>query len=758
MLITFNCNHCSAKLRINANAMGSGLNCPECEGDIHVPEMKLGPGFVVGGFLIKHKIGQGGMGEVYLATQLSLERDVALKILPSRFTRENSFVVRFLKEVHYQAKMDHPNIVTAYDAGEDNGVYFMAMAFVAGETLEEWLDREGTMSEQDALQVVRQIALALEYAAVQKGILHRDIKPANIMVSPTMHAKVLDMGLSKNTLEKKSTTLADTLLGTPNYMSPEQIDHPQDIDTRADMFSLGMTFYHMLSGLVPFEDTSYLKTLKRHAREKLEDPRKLIPGISEGCSRLLARMLARDPDDRYADWDVFLEDLQKVQTGKEMPELPAGETSLELAPSPKPKAPPTLAPAEPSTPVPAAPPKRNVPAVLLSIGIGLVLGLGSIIILTQMMPDRFAVPSKVTPTPVPPPPTPEPAPLPSPSPTPFVDEAVLKRSLTEIILGYERNPTSHDETILRLVELATASGGTAIADRAAEQIIRIRRERDEAVETARRRLREDTLRILYEQGVEAARTYLQNYEEGPFSKETELQRANLKRRIEIRAQQEKSQRDADEQKAKQLFETLCKRVAPKIVNRDWPGALEMINEAAKEPDLFPVSAGVADLRAQVADLQKVPEQVLDTYQKQLNREVLIKLKDGPITVEVVELEVDGLRVSQTLYSDEGIPQGSLEKVIPFTQLSTQELIDKLAPFVGAQYDLYRALLHYYNGDREACRPFLEAADTTLATSVYDFLFKPITLPEPKLTPEGDSDTDDLFNMRRFELPPSPASL
>ncbi|MGA0332713.1 MAG: serine/threonine protein kinase, partial [Kiritimatiellia bacterium] len=393
MLVTFYCETCDAKLRINADAMGSELMCPECETLLRVPEMQLGPGFVVGGFLIKHKLGEGGMGEVYLATQLSLKRDVALKILPRRFTRENSFVVRFLKEVHYQAKLDHPNIVTAYDAGEDNGVYFMAMAYVPGETLEQWLEREGTLSESDALQVIRQVAHALDYASEEKGIIHRDIKPANIMLTPGLHAKVLDMGLSKNTFEKNSTTLADTLMGTPNYISPEQIDHPQDLDCRSDMFSLGMTFYHMLTGQIPFEESGYLKTLHRHAKEKLEDPRDLVPGISAGCVHLLARMLAREPEDRYADWSAFLEDLHRVSAHKQLPRLPEGESTLDVH-LPAPPRPPSSS-AKTEEPVPAG---RSVRGVLFSIGIGLLLGMAGIGVLAKR---RGEIPA---PAPRPPPP------------------------------------------------------------------------------------------------------------------------------------------------------------------------------------------------------------------------------------------------------------------------------------------------------------------------------------------------------------------
>jgi len=738
MLVTFNCSHCSAKLRINANAMGSDLGCPECDHEIRVPEMSLGPGFVVGGFLIKHKIGQGGMGEVYLARQLSLERDVALKILPSQFTRENSFIVRFLKEVHYQAKMDHPNIVTAFDAGEDNGVYFMAMAYVSGETLEEWLDREGTMDEKDALQVVRQVAMALDYASGQKGILHRDIKPANVMVTTTLHAKVLDMGLSKNTLEKQSTTVADTLLGTPNYMSPEQIDHPQEIDHRADLFSLGMTLFHMLTGQVPYEDTSYLKTLKRHAGEKLPDPRTVMPGISPGASRLLARMLAREPDDRYPDWGGFLEDLQGVQSGSKIPTPPEGETTLDLQPL-NPAKVQKEEPPQPSAPAPQAAPRppsvhdsniSRVAGVMISVVIGLGLGLGGLAILRSQMQENRPQPQ---PTPVPIPTVPTSTPVPAPTPTPF-DEAALQRKLTEIILDYERDLTLHDSTIERLVDLATEAGDSPIADRAAELIIRIRRERDTALDNARRRLREDTLRLLYEQGVDAARAHLEGYE-GPFLEETETLRSNLERRIEIRARQEESQREADEAKAQELLQELNQQVAPLVIRKEWAQALQKVQEASEEPALFPVSSEVAELRTELLELQSVPELVIDSFERGLKEDVSLRLKNEVLVGEIVELLPDGIRVMEILYSEMGLPQGRVERDILFSELSHLEVLSRLEPHNTNAVYTYRALMLYHHGETEGCREELKEADSQLSDAIWNFLFRPIELPETAIEPE-----------------------
>lgn len=760
MLITFHCAHCRAKLRINANAMGSSLTCPECDGEIHVPRMRLGPGFVVGGFLIKHKLGEGGMGEVYLAKQLSLERDVALKILPSRFTRENSFVVRFLKEVHYQAKLDHPNIVAAHDAGEDNGVYFMAMAYVPGETLEERLNREGPMGEEDALQIVRQVGLALQYASEQKGILHRDIKPANIMVTPTLHAKVLDMGLSKNTLEKKSTTLADTLLGTPNYMSPEQIDHPRDIDTRSDLFSLGMTLYHMLTGQIPFEDTSYLETLNRHAKDKLEDPRALMPGVSESVSRLLARMLARDPGDRYADWNAFLDDLQKLRSVGYLPAPPRGESTVEVL-SPEPGGDEPAPPSSPFGPGASSPlsgngGRRRPLGVLVSVLIGLLLGLLGIFVLSMVLPRPKAPPPRPTavPTAVP---TSRPAPTatPAPTPTPSVDLDALRRELTATILHYERNPVSFDLTLEELLDLGTRGEGTPVAESAARQILRVRRDRDRAVEDALRRLRENTLRILHEQGAGPARAFLDGHQ-SPFPEETADLRSKLRRRVRAWEQQERSQREAEERTARTWLEKLHRQLAPLVLKRDWPGAIELVDQAAGEPALFAVSEKVAALRRGLLALQSVPDAVIASYKAKLNQTTLLDLRGGEVSVRILELRPDGLLAGKILLDEDGTPYGTMERFIPFSELGSEEILDQLGNREGAEFDIYRALMAQRDGNREACRRYLERADTPLARALVDHLFKPAGTPTPGQVPPPESDPP--LNRPRFSPRPRLESL
>ncbi len=726
MLVTFHCDHCNAKLRINSNAMGSKLTCPECDGEITVPHMRLGPGFVVGGFLIKHKIGQGGMGEVYLARQLSLERDVALKILPAQFTSQNSFVVRFLKEVHYQAKLDHPNIVAAYDAGEDNGVYFMAMAYVAGETLEDRLEREGPLTESDSLKLIRQVALALQYASDQKGILHRDIKPGNIIVSPALHAKVLDMGLSKNTMEKNSSTHADTLLGTPNYMSPEQIDHPQQIDTRSDMFSLGMTFYHLITGCVPFEDSSYLKTLKRHSQEQLEDPRSLMPGISQGSVHLLSRLIAREPESRFLSWEDVLDAIEACMNGDGTEiTLPSGQSTLyvdpDLNPLPKIKHAVPVHPPESSALPPGFPRAKGV---LLSVALGLLLGFAGILLLIRFFPAPVPAPAAL----------PAPVQL-DPEEYPALDQAAnlqeLNRRFTNVILDFERSPGLYDEALRDLLELAADAEGTPIARNATEQILRIRRARDQAVEDQRRRLREISLRLLQEQGAPAAREYLLGYSD-LFVEELEGTLDHLLRQVDVWEQQEKSQREADLRLANERYEELLRNLTPLVLARDWSAALNFTDTAAAQPTLFPVADKVAQLRRELAALRRVPTDILQSYRNLILQDISLDLLSGPRSFRLRDVRSDGLLVQIPLQGSDGSDVGTREELIPFSQLSSRELLKRMEHLKEAHHDLYRGLMAHQAGTFESARFYFEASDTDLAKTLRREISAPVLPFTPRL--------------------------
>lgn len=321
MQITFSCASCQTHLQIEASAAGAEIRCPKCQASQTVPQKGLGPGVTVGGFLITRLLGKGGMGEVYLARQLSLDRDVALKILPHTITADKETVERFLNEVRILAKLEHPNIVTAYEAGVDDGVYYLAMGYVRGETLADYLKKRGPLPEAEALRLVAKLSGAMGYAWHKHQIIHRDIKPANIILDEAGEPKLADLGLTKSLREGGGLTLSGTIMGTPSYMSPEQVEGKQDLDFRADIYALGATLYHMMTGKIPFEATTLMESLRKQATETLPDPRQVVPAVSEGCARLLARMLAKVPGDRYPNWEALGGDLQRVSAGQ-LPVLP----------------------------------------------------------------------------------------------------------------------------------------------------------------------------------------------------------------------------------------------------------------------------------------------------------------------------------------------------------------------------------------------------------------------------------------------------
>jgi serine/threonine-protein kinase len=268
------------------------------------------------GYQILGKLGKGAMATVYKAKQLSLDRIVAIKVLPKSYGENPEFVDRFYREGKAAAKLNHANIVQAIDVGESQGYHYFIMEHVDGTTVHDKLVQNGRYSEKKALDVIIQIADALAHAH-SKGLIHRDVKPKNIMIASDGVAKLADMGLAR---EVKDTQLAQTeagrAYGTPYYISPEQIRGEIEIDFRADIYSLGATFYHMITGKVPFEAENPTAVMMKHLREPLTPPDHINHDISIGCAEIIEVMMAKNRDERFHSTQELLEDLDNVRQGK----------------------------------------------------------------------------------------------------------------------------------------------------------------------------------------------------------------------------------------------------------------------------------------------------------------------------------------------------------------------------------------------------------------------------------------------------------
>ena len=278
-------------------------------------QRRTGRHIIIGAYEIVAKLGEGGMGAVYRAKVRHTGAVVALKVLPKRIAADGNFVERFHREAELASRLDHPNIVRAIESGTSGGYHYFAMEFVDGRNVGERLEREGPLPEREALDIVRHVALALQHAG-SVGLVHRDVKPENIFLTADAQAKLGDMGLAREAGEEDLRITRDGMMvGTPYYVSPEQARGARDLDTRSDIYSLGASLYHMLTGEVPFEGETALEVINKHLNEDLPWPSYVNPKVSEGASVLVAKMMAKERADRYEEPLEVIGDIDKVLRG-----------------------------------------------------------------------------------------------------------------------------------------------------------------------------------------------------------------------------------------------------------------------------------------------------------------------------------------------------------------------------------------------------------------------------------------------------------
>ncbi|MHC4503002.1 MAG: serine/threonine-protein kinase [Planctomycetota bacterium] len=256
-------------------------------------------GDVIGGRCrLDEMIGEGAWGNVYRARDLVLDREVAVKVLAPRRAGAPHLVQRFLSEARAAARLTHANIVMVHDVGEERGVYYMNMHFIRGKSVQQLIKERGRFEVREALGIVRQTAEALDYAH-RKQMVHRDVKPGNIMLDESGQVTIVDFGLTKHMGADAHLTAAGMVVGTVHYMSPEQADG-RTVDGRSDLYSLGVTLFEMLTGRVPFKADTPWKVLLRHQKEPAPDPTTLRPELPEQVSKLVLKLMAKDPAARPA--------------------------------------------------------------------------------------------------------------------------------------------------------------------------------------------------------------------------------------------------------------------------------------------------------------------------------------------------------------------------------------------------------------------------------------------------------------------------
>jgi serine/threonine protein kinase len=267
---------------------------------VETPGRPLPP--VLGEYELLERLGTGGMGEVYRARHRRLGKFVALKVMREKRLDSAEAVARFHRETEAVGQLDHPHLVEAHDAGEQDGVVYLVLKLIDGVDFHRLVKEQGPLPVAEACELVRQAALGLQYLH-ECGLVHRDLKPSNLMRTPTGVVKVLDLGLARlrSTANTDDLTSPNAVMGTPDYLAPEQADNPAAVDIRADLYSLGATLFYLLTGKPPFAHRSeMLAKLKAHGVETPADVRSLRPEVPADVAALVARLLAKRPEQRFA--------------------------------------------------------------------------------------------------------------------------------------------------------------------------------------------------------------------------------------------------------------------------------------------------------------------------------------------------------------------------------------------------------------------------------------------------------------------------
>jgi len=273
--------------------------------------------FEIPGYQILEKLGKGSMGIVYKARQTSVDRIVAVKILLDALAQNKEFIKRFDREAKIAAKLSHNNIVNAIDAGQVNNYHFFVMEYVEGSTIKDALDQNQVFDEKAALKIVLAVAEALKHAH-QRGLIHRDIKPENVILTKDGNVKLADLGLARLTADEKwAMSEAGMAIGTPYYISPEQVRGQVDVDIRADIYSLGATLYHMVTGNVPYGGDTPSEVMRKHVDKNvmLVPPDHLNTNLSSGLGMVVETMMAKNRDNRYRNPDDLILDLKCLLQG-----------------------------------------------------------------------------------------------------------------------------------------------------------------------------------------------------------------------------------------------------------------------------------------------------------------------------------------------------------------------------------------------------------------------------------------------------------
>ncbi len=584
--------------------------------------------FDLPGYEILNKLGAGGMATVWRARQVSLDRDVAIKVLSAVVKGEDD-IRRFEEEARSAAKLKHQGIVQVYDANVSGDSSYIVMEYISGYTVGEWVRKKGRLSEDDALSVAECVADALRYAWEREGLIHCDIKPDNVMVDGDGTVKVADLGLARTMRAIGKAEVADEILGTPAYISPEQAMGLVDLDCRADIYSLGAMLYHLLTGRFMFQGLSDDEALEGQVHGSVDDPAELNPDLSAPVCWLLERMLSKDRGFRQRDWDDVLSDIRRVRSGR----MPAGVADL-LAGASTIKRSPTRVHHVRENNL-----SRNVERLkhadepslgrrFVFLTVLLVVLTGGVLLLRSLEGMHGELPGDAARVEV----EPSGAPTTEEAKQAVLDERV-RRELATVLHWFREHPRDYDTAMTRLESIRGWAAGSVHAGTVDVAIEKIEKRREHACETVLAELREASDALVVQGEFERGAELLEGYR-GRFEGETESWRKE--RAKGLRAQAQALREDAARlaaQAAEQFAAAL-----PAVVDALLAGSMDEAEQ------LFRVAVAKADGNTDGLDCDallehmmaavRMGERVAESFSAQRGSEVQVELDYGREQVRI----------------------------------------------------------------------------------------------------------------------------
>jgi Leucine-rich repeat (LRR) protein len=658
------------------------------------------------GFEIVCLIGRGGMASVWRARQVSLDREVAIKVLSSHFAADPADVERFQQEAKAAARLKHSGIVQVYDAGMEGGLCYFVMEYVAGYTVGDWVRRKRVLPERDAILVAECVADALDYAWKQAGLIHCDVKPDNIIIDADGTVKLADLGLSRtiNAMNKGGVD-TDEVMGTPSYIAPEQAMGLPDLDCRADIYSLGAMLYHMATGKRLFEKHPEQDVMEKQCTEQCENPCELNPSLSPGICLLIEHMLEKDRSHRMADWATVREEIARVKAGR--PPKCGFRSAVSS----------TVRHVSRTAAAPQAAARRRgvrrlavkvFPArwIVLAIAAALLGGAAWWVVRHEFIDAHSPVPASA-------PVTPAPAIVPAPTPSATDRLRECADLYREAVAWVDNHPAGIEDNRTRLEDVMRKVAGTPYEDLLHERLRVLQQSHTASILKVLAELDELSRPLRQEGRIEEAAALYESYA-GPFAEATREQRAG--RVAELRAAATPAPVPPDtEGPASSILPALAGRVADLLLADDLQGARDAVKAtdrsalAAADQKAFYQTTALLDRAA------GVDTAIIESFREQRGSELVVYLAAGPVTVRVREVSADTVLCDQVLLAG----SGSASRPVSFglKDFSVREKLARMGDDARSEVVLMKGVMAFRSHAYSHARKFFATVPPSLSEAL-----------------------------------------